>query len=125
VIVNGTNYAAGVFLDGKFVGDPANGAVFRNAVPGEWVQLYATGLAPSPAGTQISTTVLSGVTVTIGAVTIPATAALVAPGEFQINFQVPSMSPGLYPIAISVNGVSSPANINSLPPAPVVIPIQH
>jgi hypothetical protein len=30
----------------------------------------------------------------------------------------------LYPISISINGVSSPANINSAPPGPVVIPIQ-
>jgi len=132
IIVNGTNYAGGVFLDGKVVGDPANGALFRNAVPGDWVQLYATGLAPSPAGTQISPTSLSGVTVTIGAVTIPASAvsaALVGVGDFQINFQVPSnfesMSPGLYPISISINGVSSPENINTNPPGPLVIPIQN
>ena len=130
IIANGTNYAIGVFLDGKLAGDPANGASFRNAVPGDTVQLYATGLAPSPAGTLVSTTFLSGVTVTIGSVTVPASAAaLVAVGEFQVNFTVPqdfaSMSPGLYPISISINGVASPASINSVPPGPLVIPIQH
>jgi uncharacterized protein (TIGR03437 family) len=131
VTVNGTNYAAAVFLDGKFAGDPAYGAsAFRNAVPGDIVQLYATGLAVSPAGTVVSTTLLSGVTVTIGTVTVtPLGAALVAPGEFQINFTVPqdfaSMPPGVYPISISINGVTSPASINSSPPGPVVIPIQH
>jgi uncharacterized protein (TIGR03437 family) len=130
VILGGTNYAAAVFLDGKIAADPSNGAGFRNAVPGDTVQLYATGLAPSPAGTLVSTTFLSGVTVTIGTFTIPASAAaLVAVGEFQINFTVPqslaSLPPGLYPISISINGVTSPASINSSPPGPIMIPIQH
>src|ERR1035438_8585091 len=131
VILGGTNYAAAVFLnDGKIAADPSIGPAFRNAVPGDTVELFATGLAPSPAGTVVSTTLLSGVTVTIGSVTIPAiAAALVAVGEFQINFTVPqdfaSLPPGLYPISISINGVTSPASINSSPPGPVVIPIQH
>jgi uncharacterized protein (TIGR03437 family) len=123
VTVNGTNYAAGVFPDYEYVGDPANGPGYRKAVPGDAIQLYATGLAPSPAGTEISTTFLSGVTVTIGTVTFPvSSAALVAVGEFQINFTVPqdfaSLPAGVFPISISINGVSSPAGA-------VVIPIQH
>jgi uncharacterized protein (TIGR03437 family) len=130
ITLGGTNYAAAVFLDGKIAADPSNGAAFRNAVPGDTVQLFATGLAPSPAGTPVSTTLLSGVTVTIGSATVPASAAaLVAVGEFQINFTVPqdfaSLPPGVYPISISLNGVTSPASINSSPPGPVVIPIQH
>ena len=130
IILGSTNYAAAVFLDGKIAADPSNGAAFRNAIPGDVVQLFATGLAPSAAGTTVSTTFLSGVTVTIGSVTTPASAAaLVAVGEFQINFTVPqqfaSLPPGIYPISVSINGVSSPANINSSPPGPVVIPIQH
>ena len=108
----------------------SNGAGYRNAVPGDGVQLFATGLVPSPAGTLITRTVLSGVTVTIGTFTIPADyAALVAVGEFQINFTVPqsfaSLPAGLYPISISINGIPSPASINSSPPGPVVIPIGH
>ncbi|MBZ5619612.1 MAG: hypothetical protein LAQ69_12950 [Acidobacteriia bacterium] len=130
IILGSTNYATAVFLDGKIAADPSNGPAFRKAVPGDTVQLFATGLVPSPAGTVVSTTLLSGVTVTIGTVTIPASgAALVAVGEFQINFTVPqsfaSMPPGLYPISISINGVTSPASINSSPPGPLVIPIQH
>jgi uncharacterized protein (TIGR03437 family) len=131
VPVNGTNYAAAQFYpDYTYVGDPANGAGYRKAVPGDIVLLYATGLTPVPAGTAITPTFLGGVTVTIGSVTIPALATvLVAVGEFQINFAVPqdfaSMPPGLYPISISINGVTSPASINSSPPSPVVIPIQH
>jgi len=131
IILGGTNYAAVVFnSDGKIAADPSNGPAFRNAVPGDAVQLYATGLAVSPAGTLVSTTFLTGVTVTIGTITIPASAAaLVAVGEFQINFTVPqsfaSLPAGLYPISISINGVPSPASINSSPPGPVVFPIQH
>ena len=129
--LGGTNYASAVFYsDGKIVGDPSYSPAFRNAIPGDIVELYATGLVPSPAGTLISPASVSGVTVTIGTVTVPASAAvLVAVGEFQINFTVPqdfaSLPPGPYPVSISVNGVSSPANINSAPPAPVMIPIQH
>jgi uncharacterized protein (TIGR03437 family) len=129
LILGGTNYAAAVFLDGKIAADPSNGPGFRDAVPGDTVQLFVTGLAPSPAGTLVSTTLLSGVTVTIGGVTIPAEAtALVTVGEFQINFAVPqsfaSLPAGQYPISISIDGVSSPASINSAPPGPVVFPIQ-
>jgi uncharacterized protein (TIGR03437 family) len=49
---------------------------------------------------------------------------LVAVGEFQINFTVPQLSNGVYPISIAVNGVASPAQINTSPPGPLVIPIQ-
>jgi uncharacterized protein (TIGR03437 family) len=129
IILGATNYAAAVFLDGKIAADPSNGPAFRNAVPGDVVQLFATGVAPSPAGTTVSTSQLSGVTVTLGGVTVPATAALVAAGEFQINFTVPqqfaSMPSGNYPISISIGGIPSPAEINSSPPGPMVIPIQH
>jgi len=70
--------------------------------------------------------VVSGVTVTIGATTVPASfAGLVAVGEFQINFTVPQLSDGVYPVSITVNGVASPENINTKPPGPFVIPIQH
>jgi uncharacterized protein (TIGR03437 family) len=66
------------------------------------------------------------VTVTVGTTTVPASfAGLVAVGQFQINFTVPQLSDGVYPVSIAVNGVSSPANINTNPPAPLVIPIQH
>lgn len=129
VTVNGVNYAGGVFPDGKYIGDPTVNSAFRNAVPGDKVQLFATGLTTSPAGVLVGQTGLSGVTVTIGSVTFPADfAALVAVGEFQINFTVPQQFANMpaknYPITITVNGVSSPATINSVPPGQVVIPIQ-
>jgi len=130
IIVNGVNYAGGVFLDKEYVGDPAIGSSFRKARPGDKIQLYATGLGPSPAGVATTFQSVSGVTVTIGSITFAADAAgLVAPGEFQINFTVPqqfaAIPEGNYPLTIAVNGVSSPMNINSNPPAPLVIPIQH
>ncbi len=124
VIVNGTNYPAGVFLDGKFVGDPAANPAFRKAKPGDVIQLYATGLAVTPAGVNPVSQGVPGVTVTIGSTTVPASfAGLVAVGEFQINFTVPQLSDGVYPITIAVNGVSSPQQINTSPPAPLVIPV--
>ena len=128
--MNGTNYAAAVFTDGKIAGDPSVSSAFRNAKPGDAISLFATGLAPSPAGTAVSTKQITGVTVTVGGIAINADfAGLVAVGEFQINFTLPqpfaNMPAGNYPITISINGVSSPSTINSVPQAPVVLPIQH
>ena len=132
IAANGTNYAAGVFLDGMIAGDPSMGPSFRNATAGDVVQLFATALVPEPAGVQVTSQSVSGmsVSVAIGSVTFPAdTVALVAVGEFQINITVPqqfaNLPAGSYPVTISVNGVSSPATINSSPPGPLVIPIRH
>jgi uncharacterized protein (TIGR03437 family) len=129
VIVSGVNYAGGVFADGHYIGSPSISSAFRNAVPGDKIQLFATGLTVAPAGVLVTEQGVSGVTVTIGTVTFPADfAGLVAVGEFQVNFTVPqqfaSMPAASYPISISVNGVSSPTTINSVPPGPLVIPIQ-
>jgi uncharacterized protein (TIGR03437 family) len=119
IVLNATNYAAA-----------SVSSEFRSAKPGDSISLFATGLAPSPAGTTVGETPLTGVTITIGSVKINADfAGLVAVGEFQINFTVPqqfaTMAAGNYPITISVNGVSSPTMINSNPPAPIVLPIQQ
>jgi uncharacterized protein (TIGR03437 family) len=51
-------------------------------------------------------------------------AGLVGVGLFQINFKVPALTAGEYPVTISVNGTSSPATIGSVPPAAIVLPIQ-
>ena len=132
IAANGVNYAAGVFLDGMIVGDPTMGVSFRKATAGDVVQLFATALVPEPAGVQVNPQSVSGMSVSvgIGSVTFTADAvALVAVGEFQINFTVPqqfaNLPEGNYPVTISVNGISSPATINSSPPGPLVIPIQH
>jgi len=133
VMVNGKNYAAAVFLDGVLAGDPANGPSFRNARPGDVIELFATGLFRTQSGIRAQSAAYTDVTVTIGDVVIPAdAAALVSPGEFQINFTVPQQFAGLpeadYPISIQYNGpigTSSPVTINSDPPGPMVFPIQH
>ena len=130
IVLNGTIYAAGVFLDGKIAGDPSASSAFRKAKPGDVIEVFATGLAPSLAGVQPNLTPITGVTVTIGSLTVSADfAGLVAVGEFQINFKVPqqfaNMPEGNYPITISVNGVSSPSTINSDPAGQLVLPIQH
>src|SRR5579871_3769014 len=119
---NGASYPCAYFPDGKFVGDPAAGSLYRKAKAGDVVQLYATGLVPTPAGVRINIQPVSGVNVTMGAITIPADGVvLLYPGEFQINFTVPPQFAGMpeanYPLTITVNGVSSPASI--------VIPTQH
>jgi uncharacterized protein (TIGR03437 family) len=135
ISVNGKNYPAGVFLDGKITGDPANGPAFRKARPGDLIQLYMTGLIRTTAGVLTSFQSYCCVTVRIGEVEFPPdAAALVTPGEFQINFRVPqqfaTLPEGDYPISIQVKlddgaATSSPATINSEPPAPLIIPIQH
>ena len=126
---NGTYYPCGYFPDGKLVGDPAVAPIFRKAKPGDVIQMFGTGLAPSPAGVRVTQQPVSGVNVTIGTITVPADAAvLVYPGEFQVNFTVPqqfaNMPAGNYPLTITVNGVQSPATINPDAPGPVVVPIQ-
>jgi uncharacterized protein (TIGR03437 family) len=77
IAVNGKNYPAGVFLDGKFTGDPANSAAFRKAKPGDIIQLFATGIQRSVAGIASGLQVLGGLTVSvkIGDITIPADGA--------------------------------------------------
>ena len=119
-------------VDGMIVGDKTMGAPFRKATAGDVVQLFATALVPEPAVVQVNPQSVSGmsVSVAIGSVTFTADAvALVAVGEFQINITVPqqfaNLPAGNYPVTISVNGVSSPGTINSSPPGPLVIPIQH
>lgn len=48
VIVNGTNYPAGVFLDGEYVGGPAVNPAFRKAKSGDTIQLFApAGVLPT------------------------------------------------------------------------------
>ena len=94
------------------------------------IQLFVTGLVPAPAGVLPIPQSVSGVTVTIEDITTPADfVGLVAVGEFQINFKVPQQfanrAEGTYPISVQVNGVTSPATINTNPPGPVMIPIQH
>jgi uncharacterized protein (TIGR03437 family) len=93
------------------VGDPAlSGAAVRKARPGEIVLLYATGIESSAAGVTLSApvSVRAPVAVRIGSADAQVLgAALVYPGEFQINIVVPELTPGDYPLAVVVRGQSS------------------
>lgn len=113
-------YPAAVFLNSQIVGDPAlSGTVVSKAHAGDTILLFATGLAPSTAGTIIQSPVVvsSPVTVTIGGQQASVGfAGLVASGEFQINVVMPNLAPGEYPVTLQVNGQTSQTG--------VVIPVQ-
>ncbi|HWP85801.1 MAG TPA: hypothetical protein VNN17_11460, partial [Terriglobia bacterium] len=95
------------------------------AIPGEHLQMYATGLgaiSPPVASGQpgrlqpLSTTVLP-VTVTINGAPAPVSFAGLAPGlagVYQVNIQVPELSPGMAQVVLTAGGVSG---------MPVALPI--
>jgi len=107
------NYAAALFQDYSLMGDPAVVPGTHKALPGDIIQLYASGLASSPAGNVISSPIpISGVGVNIGTASASVlAAALVAPGQFQVNFIVPQLAPGEYPITVTSDAKTSPANV--------------
>jgi len=114
-------YAAAVHLDGVIVVPPAfygAGVTTRSATPGETIEIYGTGFGPTNPITNFGQT-FSGappttntVTCTIGGVNTPVQfAGLVAPGEYQINIQVPSGLPsGDNLVVLKVGGVTTQAN---------------
>ena len=96
------------------------GATSRPAKPGDYIQLYATGLGPTnppyPVG-QVLTRVypiadLSRVRVSVGGLPVPVPfAGMTYPGLFQINIQVPDGIPdGDLPVALQVEGQSTQGN---------------
>jgi uncharacterized protein (TIGR03437 family) len=107
-------FAAAEHLSGNVIGDPtiAGGGVER-AHPGEVIELYANGLAASPAGSVLAPISFTApVTITVGNYLLPViAAALVAPGQYQINVQLPgNMPPGTYPLTMTVpNGSTATA----------------
>ena len=117
------------------VGDPAIGPAFRKAKPGDVIELFSTGLFRTQSGVVPPPAPYSNVTVMVGNVTVAADAAvLISPGEFQINFTLPTQfaslpeAEGDYPISIQYGtpiNTSSLAVINSDPPGPVVLPVQY
>jgi len=111
--VGSKSYAAALFVDYTIMGDPAVVPGTRKANSGDIIQLYASGLAPSPSGGAITSPVpVVGVGVTIGTTDAPVlAAALVAPGQFQVNFTVPQLAPGEYPIAVTISGKTSQPNV--------------
>jgi uncharacterized protein (TIGR03437 family) len=111
--VNSKNYAAALFQDYSLMGDPAIVPGTHKARPGDIIQLYAAGLGPAPSGTALTSPIpITGVGVSIGnqAAQVLA-AALVAPGQYQVNFTVPQMADGEYAITVSSGGKTSPPNV--------------
>jgi uncharacterized protein (TIGR03437 family) len=92
------------------VGDPAIfGSAVQKAKPGDSIQLYANALAPSQSGVNSPANMFTDpVTVTVGTMSLTADfAGLVGPGLFQVNFTVPNLPPGNYPITITADGATS------------------
>jgi uncharacterized protein (TIGR03437 family) len=128
----GSNPIAAIDPHGAGIGDPARlGAGFALAYPGEVIQAFATGLgltnpAFSPGQLPPNGAQVSGVAVSIDGTALSASAiqyAGVAPmnaGLYQLNIALPAgLTPGDHTIAMSVNGVSSPAgSYISVGPAP-------
>ena len=93
--------------------DPAVVPGTHKAKPGDIIQLYAAGLGPSVSGTALTSPIpITGVGVSIGTADAQVlAAALVAPGQYQVNFVVPQVPDGEYPITVSASGKTSPANV--------------
>jgi len=108
-----TFFPSAVFTDSTRLGDPTVFPGARRAQAGDTVVLFANSLAPSPAGVVSVSGTTHPVTVTIGPATFAADfSGLVAPGEFQINFKVPSLpSGGNFPITIQIDGQSSQTGV--------------
>ncbi|MBS1859792.1 MAG: serine hydrolase, partial [Acidobacteria bacterium] len=83
------------------------------AAPGDTITIYASGLAPSPAGTVLNAPVTTpGVSATIGGMTAAVRfAGVISPGLFQVNVVVPNVGSGDQPLVITVNGASSPPGV--------------
>jgi uncharacterized protein (TIGR03437 family) len=127
------SYAPGLFSQGKYAaarhsdgtmiapaGYFGSSATSRPAVPGENVELFATGLGPTTPAVTPGQTVpapepvsnLTLLSVTIGGVAAKVSyAGIVAPGEYQMNVVVPALQDGDQPITVSINGVSAQSGV--------------
>jgi uncharacterized protein (TIGR03437 family) len=121
----GQKYVAAVRSDGQFIG-PTNlypgvplgtGVGTVPAKFGDVILLFGTGFGPTNPTTDFSQTFggaplpANTVTCTIGGVPATVLAALVAPGEYQVNVTVPSgLTSGDNPIVLKVGGVTTQAN---------------
>ncbi len=119
--LSGRNFPSALY-NGTYtiVGDPALYPQLAKAKAGDIIQLYGTGLGASPAGSLVNSPVVfsSPVTVSIGSASVTASyAGLVGVGLFQINFTVPALADGDYPIAIQTSGKTSESG--------VILPITH
>jgi uncharacterized protein (TIGR03437 family) len=87
----------------------------KKALPGNQIQMYATGLASTQSGIVINTPIPfpSPVTVNIGTATVAASfGGQIGAGYYQINFTVPAgLAAGNYPFTITANGASSQSGV--------------
>jgi uncharacterized protein (TIGR03437 family) len=107
-------YAAGIHLDGVYVGDPAVVPGTQTAAAGSRLLLYATGLVPSPAGRTIAAPIPTpNVRVLFGrAEATVEFAGLISPGLFQLNVLLPDDLPaGDAEVLIAIGGVRSRAGV--------------
>ncbi len=102
------------------VGFLGSSVTSRPAVPGEILQIYATGLGPTkpavPAGQLVAApaplTDLTQLHVTIGGVAATVQyAGIVEPGVYQIDLMVPQLDDGDQPILATIAGASSQAGL--------------
>jgi len=120
-----TKYAAAVHnSDGVYVapaGSFGSAATSRPAQPGEWLQIYATGLGPTtpavPTGQLVGKaaplTDLTQLHVTIGGVAATVQyAGIVLAGEYQINVLVPQVANGDQPILATIASASSQTGVS-------------
>jgi len=98
-----------------------NSAASRPAQPGEFIQIYATGLGPTtpavPSGQVVGSPAplpdLTQLKVTIGgAAATLYYAGLVAAGEYQINAIVPLLPDGDQPVLATIGGVTSQTGVS-------------
>jgi uncharacterized protein (TIGR03437 family) len=111
-----TSYVAAVHLDGTLVG-PA-GPSSRPAVPGEVIEIYGTGFGPTnpllPSAQLVSQPAPLSLpaSVAIGGVDAQVQwAGLVSPGLYQLNVQIPNLSPGDQPVQTSLSGFQGGSGI--------------
>jgi len=103
-------FAAAVHLNGVTVGDPSAVPGTAAAIPGETIEIFGTGFAPSLAGTvNVAVSELNPPpVVTIGGTPANVTfGGLAGPGLFQVNVVVPNLPAGAYTVNLSVGGVAA------------------
>jgi uncharacterized protein (TIGR03437 family) len=92
----------------------------RPAVPGEILQVYATGFGPTnpavPAGEMVASPApladLSQLQVTLGGKPVTVQyAGIVFPGEYQLNLVVPQVSDGDQPLIANISGTTSQSGL--------------
>lgn len=130
LFANSSSIAAQFAGTANIVADPSLVPGATPAKPGDLVTLYGTGFGdtnPSVAAGQLATataSLVNGVTVTIGTVTLAPSDVLYAgltPGSisglYQFNVRIPQSTPsGEIPVSISIGGVSTQT--------PATIPVQ-